>query len=131
MFPIHAIDDLGNLFRIDTSRRDFLKRLGVAGLVAAAGAAVPARSVAAARPASARIRAGTSLLFYAARAGHGAFYATDGAGGIRLLAAHGDWDRTWTHVVPGKFGGDGFTDLLFYDRAAARAAVYASDGASG
>ena len=62
----------------------------------------------------------TDLLFYDS-AGTGAFYATDGQGGIRLLRTHTGWVGAgvpWTHIIPGKFSDVGFyTDLLFYDSA--------------
>lgn len=50
--------------------------------------------------------------------GEGAFYTTDGNGGIRRLRVNSGWPHDWTAIIPGNFGGDGHTDLLFYDRTA-------------
>jgi hypothetical protein len=44
----------------------------------------------------------------------GLFVTTDGNGNITDLRQHPDWDRDWNLIVPGTFGGSGFTDLLFY-----------------
>src|SRR5215472_10511445 len=55
------------------------------------------------------------LLFYEATSCTGEFYTTDGQGRIALLGEpHTDWRSTWTQIIPGQFGGSGFTDLLFY-----------------
>jgi len=48
-------------------------------------------------------------------AGTGEFYTTDGAGNISLLKNHTGWRQSWTHIIPGDFGGSGRTDLLFYE----------------
>jgi hypothetical protein len=74
----------------------------------------------------------TDLLFYDS-AGTGAFYTTDGQGGMHLLREHTGWQssgRPWTHIIPGNFGGNGFTDLLFYD-SAGTGAFYTTDGQGG
>jgi hypothetical protein len=71
----------------------------------------------------------TDLLFYDS-AGTGEFYTTDGHGGISLLKTHTGWQssgRPWTHIIPGQFGGSGFTDLLFYD-SAGTGEFYTTDG---
>ena len=36
-------------------------------------------------------------------------------GNISLLKKHTGWRKSWSLIVPGKFGGSGSTDLLFYD----------------
>src|SRR5215831_1742205 len=57
----------------------------------------------------------TDLLFYDS-AGTGAFYTTDGQGGIDLLRTHIGWQSSgvpWTHIIPGDFSEGRFTDLLF------------------
>jgi hypothetical protein len=36
----------------------------------------------------------------------------------------------WTHIIPGDFGGSGFTDLLFYDAAAGNGQFYATEQGS-
>jgi hypothetical protein len=61
------------------------------------------------------------LLFYDPTVGEGEFYTTNGRGGIGRTRLHVGWRRGWTRIVPGSFGGDGFTDLLFYEPAQARA----------
>ena len=43
------------------------------------------------------------------------FYATDGSGNITSMSQH-DWLDGWDVIVPGNFGGSGYTDLLFYRR---------------
>ncbi|WP_439026792.1 hypothetical protein [Haloarchaeobius sp. DT45] len=57
----------------------------------------------------------TDLLFYSREQGLGAFYTTDGDGGIRHLRTHRGWRKTWDQIVPGNFRDDSHTDLLFYD----------------
>jgi hypothetical protein len=44
----------------------------------------------------------------------GLLATTDGNGNITDLRQHTDWDHNWDLIVPGNFGGSGFTDLLFY-----------------
>ena len=63
--------------------------------------------------------------------GEGEFYATDGAGGIRMLTRWPGLRRTWRHIVPGVFGGSHFTDLLFYDASTGDAEFYATSGSGG
>ncbi|MFN8662955.1 MAG: hypothetical protein U0075_13765 [Thermomicrobiales bacterium] len=46
--------------------------------------------------------------------GVGAFYTTDGAGGIQRAHAFDPMLNGWTAIVPGTYGGDETTDLLFY-----------------
>ena len=71
------------------------------------------------------------LLFYDRdpRTVQGEFYTTDGKGGISLLRQQVGWRTSWTHIIPGKFGGTGVsTDLLFYDAAAGLGQFYAING---
>jgi hypothetical protein len=37
--------------------------------------------------------------------------------GLEPLRFAGDWRRSWSQIIPGRFGGNTGTDLLFYDRA--------------
>ncbi len=60
-----------------------------------------------------------------------AFFSTDGNGGLANLKDHNDWSSRWTHVIPGNFGGSGYTDLLFYDQQTGDAEFYLSDGSGG
>ncbi len=69
------------------------------------------------------------LLFYNRLSGTAVFATTDGAGGIRDLKTHTDWDKGWDMIVPGDFGSDGHTDLLFYRRSTGTGAFYSTDGA--
>jgi hypothetical protein len=46
--------------------------------------------------------------------GESLFVSTDGSGNISEIRRHTDWDRDWSLIIPGNFGGRGFTDLLFY-----------------
>jgi hypothetical protein len=71
------------------------------------------------------------LLFYDSAAGDGEFYANVGHGRVTFLDAHRTWRTTWTHIVPGNFGGGGFTDLLFYDAASGDGVFYRTDGRGG
>jgi hypothetical protein len=74
------------------------------------------------------------LLFYDRdpRTVQGEFYTTDGKGGISLLRQQVGWRTSWTHIIPGKFGGSSsFADLLFYDAAAGLGQFYATDGRGG
>jgi hypothetical protein len=72
----------------------------------------------------------SGLLFYEQSKGCAEFYETDGLGGISLLKKHQGppWRDSWTIIVPGSFGGSGFTGLLFYDQMAGYGAVYDTDG---
>jgi Pregnancy-associated plasma protein-A len=56
------------------------------------------------------------------------FYTTDGRGGIAALNGHTDWRRTWSSIVPGRFGGSAATDLLFYEAATGTGEFYTTDG---
>ena len=58
----------------------------------------------------------------------GEFYTTDGSGNIALLKKHTDWRKTWQLIVPGNFGGNGYTDLLFYDPTTGEGEFYTTDG---
>lgn len=35
--------------------------------------------------------------------------------GLAPLRFAGNWRRSWRHIIPGRFGGNGAADLLFYD----------------
>ena len=73
----------------------------------------------------------TGFLLYDQQAGFGAFYDTDGKGGIVKLAEYGDWRTTWTHIVAGMFTNSPFSGLLFYDQTNGYAEMYATDGSGG
>jgi hypothetical protein len=61
--------------------------------------------------------------------GEGEFYTTDGAGNLSLLKHYTGFRTTWQAIVPGNFGGNGFTDLLFYDPTTGEGEFYTTDGA--
>jgi hypothetical protein len=71
--------------------------------------------------------AGTQLLLYNAPAGVGDF-CTVTKGVISIFHSQTNWQKTWTHIIPGQFGGtrntDHFSDILFYDAAAGHAEFY-------
>jgi hypothetical protein len=67
------------------------------------------------------------LFYYDPISGDAEFYATDGQGGIRRTRLHIGFRTSWTKIVPGNFGGDGFTDLLFYDPSAGTGEFYRTD----
>lgn len=78
---------------------------------------------------------GADLLFYDPSTGTGEFYrekdvVENGMLQVKLvhLRTHRDWRTSWTHVIPGQFGGDGLTDLLFYDASSGAGEFYAVDG---
>ncbi len=71
----------------------------------------------------------TDLLFYDSTKGEGEFYTTDGHGRISILGnTHKRWRKSWDMIIPGNFGGSGFTDLLFYDKDKGEGEFYTSDG---
>jgi hypothetical protein len=63
--------------------------------------------------------------------GTGEFYNSDGQGGITLLRNHRGWRRDWSLIVPGRFGGSGYTDLLFYEPSTGIGEFYTTDGQGG
>ena len=74
------------------------------------------------------------LLFYDPSTGTGEFYRVaevveNGMLQIRLvlLRTHNSWRSSWTHVIPGQFGGDGLPDFLFYDASSGTGEFYATD----
>jgi hypothetical protein len=75
----------------------------------------------------------TGLLFYDS-AGTGAFYTTDGQGGITHLRTHTGWvspaGRPWTHIIVTNFISSRYSNLLFYD-SAGTGAFYTTDGQGG
>jgi hypothetical protein len=56
----------------------------------------------------------TDLLFYETTGGSGSLYTADALGGLQLSNDY-NWSAGWSHIIPGKFNGDGYTDLLFYN----------------
>ena len=69
---------------------------------------------------------GTQLLLYNGTAGTGTFCDVTN-GQISEFHVQSDWQKTWTHIVPGLFrgtSGSEFSDILFYDAAAGHAEFY-------
>jgi hypothetical protein len=65
----------------------------------------------------------------AERSAKGQFFTSDGAGGMTPLGAlHTGWRKTWTHIVPGDFGGNGHTGLFFYEASTGKAKFFATNG---
>ncbi len=60
--------------------------------------------------------------------GVGAFYTTDGAGGIQRVHGFDPLLSGLTAIVPGNFGGDDATDLLFYASQSGVGEFFASTG---
>ena len=60
--------------------------------------------------------------------GVGAFYTTDGAGGIGRIHGFDPLLNGLTAIVPGNFGGDNATDLLFYASQSGVGEFFASNG---
>nr|WP_141724508.1 S8 family serine peptidase [Desertifilum tharense] len=58
----------------------------------------------------------TGLLFYDYESGAGEMYATSSNGSMHRLYSTEGWRTTWDMIIPGDFGGGGYTNLLFYDR---------------
>lgn len=74
----------------------------------------------------------TDLLFYAADAGHGEFYAGDGGGGLVPMSAYDGWRTDWTHIAAGTFSGINTpSSLLFYEASSGTGQFYATDGFGG
>lgn len=67
----------------------------------------------------------SGLFFYDRPNGVGAFYGTDGAGGIYLLRRHTGLRTTWTTITTTPFG------LLFYDANSGVSEFYRTDGQGG
>jgi hypothetical protein len=53
---------------------------------------------------------------------------SDGHGHLTLLNGYGGWRRTFQLIVPGNFGGNGYTDLLFYDPSRGESEFYKANG---
>jgi hypothetical protein len=82
-----------------------------------------------------RMESSADLLFYDAATGYGEFYTaheTTNTGApqvqLRFLRAYTDWRPGWTHIIPGRFGGDGRTDLLFYQASTGTGEFYTCTG---
>src|SRR5262249_44349790 len=75
----------------------------------------------------------TGLLLYDQAAGFGAFYDTDGQGGIGFpLQEHSNWRTSWTHILAGRFlKGSKYSAVLFYEQSTGFAEIYATDGSGG
>jgi hypothetical protein len=54
-----------------------------------------------------------NILFYDASTGKSEFYSIDSQGYKFLLKEH-QWQKIWTHIIPGNFTGGKHTDLLLY-----------------
>lgn len=59
---------------------------------------------------------GSDLLFYDRAAGWGEFYRNLGEARLTQMRAFDNWRKTWSQIVVGDFGGNGWADLLFYER---------------
>jgi len=72
----------------------------------------------------------TDLLFYSPNSSVGIFYSTY-QGDVNLLRQNNGWRPSWTHIISGNFGGNGFTDLLFYEASTGTGEFYTTDGHGG
>jgi hypothetical protein len=72
----------------------------------------------------------TDLLFYAAQAGVGEFFASDDDGELQLLSGNEGFTRGWDLIVPGNFDDDAeeWTDLFFYNAEEGEGKFYTTDG---
>ena len=67
----------------------------------------------------------SDLLFYDKLKGEAEFYSTSGNGDIRRIGKTlKGWRKTWDMIIPGDFGGNGYSDLLLYDRKKGEAEFY-------
>ena len=48
-------------------------------------------------------------------AGRGEFYRNLGEANLSQLRVFDNWRTTWSQLIAGNFGGNGWTDLLFYE----------------
>ena len=76
-----------------------------------------------------RRTAGNDFLFYDPTTGTAETYRfawinEEGRYKMARLRPHTGWRTTWTHIVPGQFGGDGQTDLLFYEASSGTGEFY-------
>jgi hypothetical protein len=81
------------------------------------------------------------VLLYDRSAGFGAFYSTDGQGGLDLLSENDGWRTSWTGIVVGEWGVDrmqwdqdyepNFADLFFYEGETGYGETYVCDGSGG
>ena len=75
--------------------------------------------------------ANTGFFLYDQQAGFGAFYNTDGHGGLIKIAEWNDWRTTWTHIIAGTFTDSPFSGLLFYEQPTGEAEMHSVDGHGG
>jgi hypothetical protein len=47
---------------------------------------------------------------------------------FELIKSHSDWRDSWTHIVAGKFFGDGFSSLFFYEQSSGTGEFWRTDG---
>ncbi len=67
----------------------------------------------------------SDLLFYDKSKGEAEFYSTNGNGDLRRTGKTlKGWRKTWDMIIPGDFGGNGYSDLLLYDRKNGEAEFY-------
>ncbi|MEB3362055.1 MAG: WD40 repeat domain-containing protein [Synechococcaceae cyanobacterium] len=69
----------------------------------------------------------SELLFYDQSAGEGALYAVSETGDLLLLKTYTGWRKSWSSILPGRFGEGPFTDLVFHDHSQSEAEVYQVD----
>ena len=72
-------------------------------------------------------RAGSNVLFYDRTTGAASIFAIDGQGNGQEMLLYSDWQTSWTHIIPGTFGGDGSIDLFFYEAASGTYEIYTVD----
>ncbi|MGA1789989.1 MAG: hypothetical protein ACMUIM_00765 [bacterium] len=63
--------------------------------------------------------------------GEGEFYKMLSNGKMQHQKIHFGWRSLWSHIIPGNFGGSGYTDLLFYDPTRGEAEFDTTDGKGG
>ena len=79
----------------------------------------------------------SGLLFYEQADGYAETYATNGTGGIAMVATHPGWRSSWTHIVAGEFintldwDQPIYDDLFFYEGSTGYCETYESDGQGG
>src|SRR5712692_2693467 len=68
-----------------------------------------------------------NVLFYNALEGKSEFYSIDDHGNKFLLQEY-EWQKIWTHIIPGNFTGGKHTDLLFYSASTGEGEFFTTDG---